>query len=476
MLPSIEHFRQSPGKVPEGSYFADLTEEQIIAFKHINRLKELLIKNHPNICDLYEEGFSYLEIATLLIPEETENFPYVCQKAVGLAIREINPPEIQAEITQEHRRRNLEELIGDRNSPENLRIWRIAQQTRTKLHGAAVKEMVEARGQTLWSIEEKTLFFELVKNPNFLKENKAINYELIAQTLNERFHNSKEVRTEKSLKNYRTNETRLEKRKRIENSGRDMKKTILWYDKIKPTLPQLSTTALSYPKFEVENPEKLDLIPEEIIAILSLFPENARNRSYLHTIKGKQSLWFKDGTTEGTYDTTLDKSKALTPFAIAPSYHIYDKQFKSSCIELYKLPEEIDERVRKIIQTQGLIHEFAHSIIDPLFYNNEQIRFQNGEIKGGYDTILTFGNMAEKLPPISKYSSGYRKPDNSFEDKVNIFASINEEFAETIAAYLLGFAFCEDEKRTLDPFADRPEIKAFIEDFLNAEKLEEPTL
>jgi len=86
--------------------------------------------------------------------------------------------------------------------------------------------------------------------------------------------------------------------------------------------------------------------------------------------------------------------------------------------------------------------------------------------------MLQFAELAEQHPPISHYASTYRGKNNKFESdnpNYNVNTAISEEICEAIAAHFLGFAYSGDNARRKNPFADRPEVRKFVRDFLNAE-------
>ncbi len=263
---------------------------------------------------------------------------------------------------------------------------------------------------------------------------------------------------------------------RSETSGLDMGETLEWYRTSGIKLPANPSDAnLDYP---VENKDLIELSGRELESLFSLFPKNARNRSILRKVVGQKTTWFhRDSTNEQPISTTNQK-EALSPTAIIPSYIDYtpwrESKIPTADIWLYKIPQNIvPENVRRIILSEGFIHEVGHSIVQPAFYTDDYtLKFPDGKLVNGQDVILHFAELAEKHPPISHYASTYRGANNKFEsDKpdYNVKTAISEEMCETIAADLLGFAYCGDDSRGRNPFADRPEVRDFIIEFLNAE-------
>jgi len=262
-------------------------------------------------------------------------------------------------------------------------------------------------------------------------------------------------------------------------SGLDMKPTIQWYEANKqlllPKLPQILDEPVPY---EVENPENIQLSNGDISALLNLSPKNARERSILRKIIGQPKTWFHRESTQQQPLPTTTIEDALSPTAIIPAYtdvSYWQKTGDPKCdVWLYKISEiACSPEVRKIILSESLIHEvFGHTLINPALYDEHTLKLPKGREVNSFDYMFEFAKMAENHPPISHYASVYRGKNNKFEsdDKdYNPNTPISEELSETIAAFLLGFAFSNDEQRSMNPFADRPEIKKFVEDFLNAE-------
>ncbi|MSR86525.1 hypothetical protein EXS74_03970 [Candidatus Woesearchaeota archaeon] len=257
--------------------------------------------------------------------------------------------------------------------------------------------------------------------------------------------------------------------------GLDMAEAIDWYEssgiefrehKEGPVLP--------YP---LEGRVHLELTEPDLYSLLELFPKAARQRSILQTIRGKPTTWFRRDSTAEEFQVTQDIEQSISPTALVPSFIDYGRWKNtgtpSADIWLYKLPQEISRMVRRIILAQGFVHEYGHSIIAPALYTeNYKLLLPSGREVEGLEYILEFAKLAEEHAPISHYAATFRGEGNLFESAnptYNVKTAIAEEMTETIAAYLLGFSFCEEEKRRTTPFIDRPEIQKGIEEFLAAE-------
>ena len=260
-------------------------------------------------------------------------------------------------------------------------------------------------------------------------------------------------------------------------SGLDMRETLEWYKSSGIKTPKIPEMDFSYP---VEHGELIELSERELGGLLSLFPENAKRRSILRKVVGQPPTWFhRNSTSEQPQPTTSEaEAEALSPTAIVPSYIDYtpwgELKVPTADIWLYQIPQNAaPENVRKLVLSEGFVHEVGHSIVQPALYvEDHTLKFPDGKIINGLEAMLHFAELAEQHSPISHYASTYRGPNNKFEsDNPNYDAkrAINEEMAETIAAYLLGFTYCGDNSRGKNPFADRPEVRNFVRDFLNAE-------
>jgi hypothetical protein len=262
--------------------------------------------------------------------------------------------------------------------------------------------------------------------------------------------------------------------------GLDMIDTLRWYSTLEVKLPVIQTTS-SLP-YSIDNPELIELSRQELNSLYNLYPKNAQDRSILRRIIGQPSSWFHQDSTDQKPLPTIHQSMAISTTSIIPSYIDYtpwgELKVPTADIWLYQLPQEIkNTKVRKIVLAEGFLHEFGHSIVQPALYvKNHTLRFPDGKLMNGLESMLEFAQLAENHPPISHYASTYRGPDNKFKSvnpEYNIMTAISEEMCETLAAYFLGFAFCNDPHRRESPFADRPEIINFVKNFLEAELVKE---
>lgn len=243
-----------------------------------------------------------------------------------------------------------------------------------------------------------------------------------------------------------------------------MMETLEWYERAGIEIPPIQEMDFPYP---IENQELIELSKEELGGLLALFPANARKRSILRKIVGQPPTWFHQDSTSEQPQPTTNVAEALSPTAIVPSYIDYtpwsELRVPTADIWLYKIPKNAaSEKVRRLVLAEGFVHEVGHSIVQPALYIEDyKVKFPDGRIVNGLEAILHFAELAEQHPPISHYASTYRGSSN-------VKTAISEEMCETIAAYLLGFAYCGDDSRGGNPFIDRSEVKDFVRDFLNA--------
>jgi len=211
------------------------------------------------------------------------------------------------------------------------------------------------------------------------------------------------------------------------------------------------------------------------------FPRAAQERRIKGSITVKPPLWFHKDSTKGKPVTTSNPNEAICETAIVPSHVSYgrDDQGKTrSHVELYQIPAHVNPHVSQIIQTQGMVHEYAHTIADAFIYGKTDLKFPNGKVYKTEAFIAEFLELTRLISPMSEYSGYYRKEDGEYPDyfsedddeRAAFYFALREELAECIAAYMLGFVYTEDVNRRFDPFKNRPKLKELIKGFLEAEK------
>jgi hypothetical protein len=262
--------------------------------------------------------------------------------------------------------------------------------------------------------------------------------------------------------------------------GYDMKDTLRWYTR---NISRLSIGNNRMRKnYPIENQGLAQLEPECIRNVISQFPRNARDRSIIDKISWQKPTWFAKETLEtGVPTPTTDADNAISPTAIIPGYtgyYLNDAGRLRADIKLYQLEFWIDPVVRQAVQTEAVAHEYAHTVIAPSLYGNQNLELPDGTIVNGEDFLMNIGMKAEKRIPISNYAEVYRDFSASEGLPYKIMhgdkkTAISEELAETIAAIVLPFALHNPQNISIrnSHLANRREIVRGLEDFLNARKV-----
>ena len=252
----------------------------------------------------------------------------------------------------------------------------------------------------------------------------------------------------------------------------DMANTIEWYGKAMDTILGMLPTYTEAHTRPDGSGSPLD--QADITALIDRFPEAATKRSVLRYIIAKPATWFhRDSTAEDQKETT-NVEEAVSRTAIIPSYCDPSEWTRTgkpqTDIWLYAIPHDSPD-VQRIISAVGFAHEYAHSIIDPAAHIVDYMLKTAKEEVDGFDLLMQFANLAKQCPAISHYASTFRNKKGTFEHESldSSITAIKEELAETIAAHLLGFVFCEDEARRFNPLGDRKDVKELVDMFLQAE-------
>lgn len=263
------------------------------------------------------------------------------------------------------------------------------------------------------------------------------------------------------------------------DSGFDMKPTLDWASRNKTfllhTIHQRINAAMpSSTSQEISNEENPQLDPVFVNSLLNLIPERIREFSRCDKIVGNESLWFKKVGTDGEIETTPDVAESISRTAIATGGTTDQINPPFLTVLICKIPEDVvtDESVRKIIQSQTIIHEFFHTITWAMLKDPSiTIQLPNGDVVSGREYILdTFRLTAQGKSPISHYSKGYRNEDDSFQVRDgSVDLGVEEEMVETLTTLMLGFACGSLTDVTVDPFEDREGIKMAALNFLHAQ-------
>ena len=231
-----------------------------------------------------------------------------------------------------------------------------------------------------------------------------------------------------------------------------------------------------------------------IYAIINSLPENARWRAMLSGFYFLPDLWFEKRD-DNLQVPTADVKRAISPTSIIPSHTggpDSDTYF-SNLFPDYAYPEGRHNRIRlfglkksieagildgltaEIVHAEGLVHEYVHALnalgIREESNKNFLLHFPDKTTLSPLEALLKFGELMESSSPISHYSSFFWKPSRGGGMQVedgNGLKAIDEELAESGAAYVLGFTFSPELKGNLRPFDDREEIFEFMKQYLGA--------
>ncbi|MFA6991937.1 MAG: hypothetical protein WC269_01490 [Candidatus Gracilibacteria bacterium] len=264
-------------------------------------------------------------------------------------------------------------------------------------------------------------------------------------------------------------------------SGLDLAPAMKWYGQNEEILTEmLAKTRMCGGNMPViENGQHLQMQRLLGEMLIMSFPREAQERAIPGTIKVCPSKWFNKDSTSKDPKATDNIDEAISPTAIIPSYVDYSSETGKpwvSNIELYKIPDSVNPAVAQIVQAQGLVHEYAHTVADAFLYGHRNLLFKDEREFNSVGFIDEFIRLTETISPMSSYSGSYRNRDWKYPEVIEgdkdsrkaFFMALREELAECIAAHILGFVYTEDEDRRMDPFKGREELKAFIDEFLNA--------
>lgn len=192
--------------VPDGTFEAGETPEQMKAIQWVNELGEQLAATHPEIADRFrnvDSGERLHDIAAELLPEIFTRNPEAATQAVGNALGRLIPPEERVELTRAHRQRNRRDQFAALSPKEQWEAQSRASKRRHELHGVDVQAMLDARGRTPWSDPEKEWLRQAIQDPTYIRQSGIQSghpdYKKISAALNEEFHAGREVRYPNSV-------------------------------------------------------------------------------------------------------------------------------------------------------------------------------------------------------------------------------------------------------------------------------------
>lgn len=265
--------------------------------------------------------------------------------------------------------------------------------------------------------------------------------------------------------------------------GLDMAGTIKWYGQNVGTvlgrLPNPANTQTAGVQFTVHG-RLNDLDIMDLYGVIQRFPIQARRRMNVRSVTMMESLWFSQDSKPNVPQVTTTRHDAISTTAIVPSYVHYRSDTTQWCgysgdIQLYAIRKDAAvATVQRIIHLQGLCHELAHCLVTPELYKNCTLMLPDakGTIITSDQWFVNFSNLANKFGPISHYVRAYYDEHGRLLEEPNPLLPINEAMAETITAYLLGFAY-KPNGNGLNPFEGecRKELMPLIRDYLYAMRI-----
>jgi hypothetical protein len=271
----------------------------------------------------------------------------------------------------------------------------------------------------------------------------------------------------------------------LQPSGFDRAPTFRAYEQQLPALSEAmaATYSSSTPApRDISDADRLIVIShDEIERLWGLFPEVARTRALPTRLQSDGPQWFSN-VSGATPELTEQLSEAISPtsFALGVTQYLWDREEGGlrARVVLYQTPEAsgFGSDVQRVSQAKVAAHEFAHTIITPdLNVKNVELVLPGGRRVDPAEFLFEFYLAAINYPAISDYSSAYRR-EGFTEDPGKLKATINEELADSIAAYLLGFTVSPEDQDnpptiTFRPFEGREDVRTLVHDYLHAQRV-----
>jgi hypothetical protein len=239
------------------------------------------------------------------------------------------------------------------------------------------------------------------------------------------------------------------------------------------------TEWLQYPHSAIEFKKMLNedlscLSSTEMYRAISRFPQQARKRSILDHILGLPRAWIQKDSTPSHQILCHEKAYAASPRAIVIGITDSIRQLEhhiSQDIMLFEIRGWPQETI-KYAQLQALMREYAHTMISPFEYDgpDEYVLSISAEYHAEARMFLSqFAGLVSKHSPISHMSEMFWPLPGASDP--NFCRFVGKELSESVAAYLLGFSYCAEEKRWWNPFYDRPQVRELVSHFLQADAL-----
>lgn len=259
----------------------------------------------------------------------------------------------------------------------------------------------------------------------------------------------------------------------------DLKQALEWYQAAYDLIagPFASTTHCPYP-IEHDPPLK----SQELAALISLVPSQARERSILTRIIGADPLWHHRDSRFDAIQITGDAREAVSPTAFIPSVVRYDGwrgndggKHPQCTIWLHRFPKDMLEKNGVwIASCWAFLRSYFVSICIEAGYTEPYVlRYQDGTTATGAKIVHQFQKLAERHLPVSYYEAALRWREGRFmqDSRGSTADAVCEALAESATAMLMKFVVCAGEPRRRRPMSDRPEVEIWLRRFLLATRV-----
>jgi hypothetical protein len=185
-----------------GTFYA-MEPEMAAAMLMVHKHGARLAVEHPELADMYrnvETFFSARIICRDFLPEVAVISEAVAKTAITHAIGLLIPREEREAITRIRRSKQMEERWDFDSAEWREHCRKAAFARHAKGIKVDVQAMLNARGRTAWTVEEKEALFLAVDDLKYRVRTRGPDYRQIAHDLNDRFHEGKPIRYENSCR------------------------------------------------------------------------------------------------------------------------------------------------------------------------------------------------------------------------------------------------------------------------------------
>ena len=225
---------------------------------------------------------------------------------------------------------------------------------------------------------------------------------------------------------------------------------------------------------------RLELTAADVAWLSGLYPAPALARIMivLDHVRSLAPRWMSyESAHAPTTRVTEDAGLALSPLAPALGHITWSDDKLSAIVDLFDITQlpEIPPDIRLIAQVFACVHELAHTILTPEWrLLDVGLTWPDRRAIRSRTFVRGMARTALRHPPISRYAAAYRTRAGAYisdagDPDVRLIAC-EEELADLIAAYLLGFTVTPAGQLDMRPFADREDQQHQISIFLAASR------